>query len=1166
MASQEAALGAPPAELADARARVRIRTDFDATLIVEAAAGAGKTTALVGRIAGALAAGAASLDRIVAVTFTDKAAGELKLRLRGEIERARRAADDAAARGRLDDALRKLEEARIGTIHSFCADLLRDYPVAAGVDPEFAVAGDDEAEEMIEQAFERWFERALAAPGEGLRRILRRRDPGDRDGPRPALLAAARDLIEWRDFDCDWADEPFERDSAIDGLVAEIAELGELARAGDPQDWLARALDQIARPIAEATRLERVRPRDYDALEHALTALLGGADGRWRWRGGGEFFGEIRRAPILERRDALRARLAEFRDRAGANLAPLLRRELWPVVAEYQEIKRREGRLDFLDLLLTARDLIRRDAAVRGELQRRFTHILVDEFQDTDPLQAEILMLLAADDPAVDDWRAARPAAGKLFLVGDPKQSIYRFRRADVALYETIKRRLIAAGAEIEYLTVSFRATPEPELQGMINSAFADAFAPPASAESQTQPSYVALKGFRRPYLDQPAIVALPAPNPYGDYGSITKWRIEESEADAIAAWIKWLVDESGWTVTEREAPNLRVPVRPRHVCVLFRRMNSHGRDVTRRYVRALEARHVPHVLVRGGSFHQREEIEALRNALGAIERPDDELLVFATLHGPLFAIADGPLLEYRATIGRLHPFAPPPDDLPERLPEIPAALAILRGLHHERNRRPIAETIARLLAATRAHAAIAIWPNGDQALANIARLMDIARRYDSRAGARSMRGFLEFLEDRGEREQAGDVPVVEDGAEGVRLMTVHRAKGLEFPVVILADSTCNETPTRASRFLDSERRLCALRIAGCAPRELLDREAEEMRREQEEAVRLLYVATTRARDLLVVPTVGDERREGWLARLHPVIYPDPRQARAPIERGGPGCPPFKAERAGFRPPNARQRGPGVTPGTHRPEAGAHRVVWWDTTLLELNVRETMGLRQESLLQADERQFRSEQSRIEHERWRERRAQALAAGATASRKIVPASQSAAIGASGAPESEAIEAIELPHAPDRPHGRRFGALVHAVMERARPDARRDAIARQAEYFARMTGSGADEIAAAVAAVAQALQAEPLRRAAAAAEVRRETPLSVVLDDGTLVEGLIDLAYMEMDAAGAQRWTVVDYKTDADLGARLDEYRAQVALYVRAIAMATGAPTRGIILRI
>ncbi len=1165
MDAQGEALAAAPAapELADRRARERIRNDLGATLIVEAAAGAGKTTALVGRIAAALAAGAARLDRIVAVTFTDKAAGELKLRLRAEIERARRTAAAPDERNRLDDALRKLEEARIGTIHAFCADLLREYPVAAGVDPEFAVAGDDEIESLIERAFGRWFERVLAAPDEGLRRILRRRDPADRAGPRPALLAAARELIEWRDFDCAWADEPFERERAIDALAGEIAALGELARAADAEDWLRRAIEEIARPIAEATRLERVRPRDYDALEHALTGLLGGADGRWRWRGGGDRFGAIERSAVIARRAALRQRLEEFRDCAGANLAPMLRRELWPVAGEYQQIKRREGRLDFLDLLLTTRDLVRRDAAVRGELQRRFTHIFVDEFQDTDPLQAEILMLLAADDCAVDDWRAARPAPGKLFLVGDPKQSIYRFRRADVALYQTIKRRLLGQGAEIVYLSASFRATPEPELQGMINAAFA----PLMPAETETQPAYVALEGFRPRFPAQPAIIALPVPRPYGDYGSITKWRIEESEADAIAAWIKWLVEASGWTVTEREAPERRVPIRPRHVCVLFRRMNSHGRDVTRRYVRALEARHVPHVLVRGGSFHQREEIEALRNALGAIERPDDELLAFATLHGPLFAIADGPLFEYRAMVGRLHPFAAPPDALPERLSEIPEALAILRGLHHERNRRPIAETIARLLAATRAHAAIAIWPNGEQALANVGRLMDMARRHDSRAGARSLRGFLEYLEDRAGREQAGDVPVIEEGAEGVRLMTVHRAKGLEFPVVILADSTCNETPGNAWRHLDSARRLCALRLAGCAPRELLERQADEMRREEEEAIRLLYVATTRARDLLVAPAVGDERRDGWLARLHPVIYPAPGSARTPLERGGPGCPQFTAELAVIRPGNARPRGPGVTPGLHRPEAGTHRVVWWDISLLELNVHETMGLRQERLLQADERGARSERSGAEHDEWRARRARTLAAGAVASRRIAAAGEIAAAD----PQADsagagAIEVIELPRAADRPRGRRFGALAHAVMERARLDADAAEIGRLAEYFGRMLGADAAEIGAAATAVAQALRSAPMRRAAAALELRRETPLALALDDGTLVEGVVDLAFLEAGADGERRWIVIDFKTDADLSARLGEYRAQAALYVRAIARATGAPASGILLRI
>ena len=1150
-------------ELADRRARERIRNDLGVTLIVEAAAGTGKTTALVGRIAAVLAAGATTLDRIVAVTFTDKAAGELKLRLRAEIERARRGEGaDPAVRARLDDSLRQLEEARIGTIHSFCADLLRERPVAAAVDPEFAVVGEDEIGELIERAFARWFERAVAEPGEGLRRILRRRDPGDREGPRRTLIAAARELIEWRDFDREWADDPFDRDRAIDALVEEIAALDELARTADAEDWLRRAVEEIARPIAEATRLERVRARDYDALEHALTGLLGGNDGRWRWRGSGERFGAAARSAAIARRAGLRARLEEFRDRAGANLAPLLRRELWPVVEEYQQIKRREGRLDFLDLLLMARDLVRGDAAARGEFQRRFTHIFVDEFQDTDPLQAEILMLLAADDPAVDDWRAARPAAGKLFLVGDPKQSIYRFRRADVALYQTIKRRLLGQGAELEYLSVSFRATPEPELQGMINSAFA----PLMPAEMPAQPAYVALEGFRPRFPAQPAIVALPAPRPYGDYGSITKWRIEDCEADAIAAWIKWLVEESGWTVTEREAPDRRVPIRPRHVCVLFRRMNSHGRDVTRRYVRALEARHIPHVLVRGGSFHQREEIEALRNALGAIERPDDELLVFATLHGPLFAIADGPLFEYRARAGRLHPFAAPPDALPERLAEIPEALAILCGLHHERNRRPIAETIARLLAATRAHAAIAIWPNGDQALANLMRLMDMARRYDGRLGARSLRGFLEQLEERAEREQAGDVPVVEEGAEGVRIMTVHRAKGLEFPVVILADSTCNETPGQAWRHVDAEQRLCALRLAGCAPRELLERQADEMRRETEEAIRLLYVAATRARDLLVVPAVGDERREGWLARLHPVIYPAPGTARTPLERGGPGCPSFKAELAGIRPRNANPRGPGVTPGSHRPEAGAHRVVWWDVSLLELNVHETMGLRQDRLLQADEERSRSDRSRAEHDEWRARRERALRIGAAPSRRIAAAAEIAAVETAEPAELQAIEVVELPRPADRPHGRRFGALVHAVLERAPLAADGAEIARQAEFFGRILGANGAEMAAVVPAVAAALESAPMRRAAAAIELRRETPLAITRADGTLVEGVIDLAFREQDADGGSRWTVIDFKTDADLGGRLDEYRAQAALYARAIARATGAAARGILLRV
>jgi ATP-dependent helicase/nuclease subunit A len=1151
--------GGAPAVLNDQRVRERIRRDLDTTLIIEAAAGTGKTTALVDRIIAVIASGAAALDQIVAVTFTEKAAGELKLRLRAAIEQARRdrANFDHVARARLTRGLEQLEEARIGTIHSFCADLLREYPIEARVDPMFEVAPDDVAERLFDAAFERWFQAALAAPGEGLRRVLRRRELVERGGPRPILRAAAEALNEWRDFDCPWQHESFERNRAIDDLVEEIIALGELAETAYPDDWLRRSLENIARPVREAIRLEPLQERDYDVLEDALLRLLRGNQRHWEWKGRGERFGDAARSEIFARRIALRRQLTEFCERTGANLAPLLRQELWPVLGYYEEQKRRTGRLDFLDLLFKARDLVRGHAAVRAALQQRFTHIFIDEFQDTDPLQAEILLLLAADDPAETDWQQVAPRPGKLFLVGDPKQSIYRFRRADVALYQNLKKRLCARGSALEVLSVSFRAIPE--IQQMVNAAFA-ALMP---QDSDTQPGYVPLKPFRPDAGPQPAIVVLPVPEPYSKYDRITDPQIEQSLPDAAAAFIAWLVQDSGWTVTERDAPARRVPVRPRHICMLFRRLNSYGRDVTRPYVRALEARHIAHVLVRGGSFNQREEVEALRNALAAIERPDDELCVYATLRGPLFGFTDGLLLRFRETCGSLHSFQRF-DGLPRELQEVADALEILRSLHRGRNRRPIADTISQLLTATRAQAAIAIWPTGEQALANLMRLMDLARRYEAHSGATSLRGFVDDLEARAEREQAGDAPVAEEGTEGVRIMTVHSAKGLEFPIVVLADLTCSETPQEARRFVDPSRRLCAQIIGGCAPRELLEHREEELRREGEEAVRLLYVAATRARDLLVVPAVGDERRAGWLARLHPVIYPAPAQALAPITRRPAGCPEFNSPLAGNRPTSVMLKDRGVAPGVHLPEAGEHRAVWWDCGTLKLDARESMGLKQMKLLEADASSKRSQAGKADYQQWRAAHQAMLRAGEQPSVKLAIATELASL----APRLELAEAAEvriseLPRAAERPHGVRFGTLVHAVLARVALDANRGEIVTSANFFGRMLGADGDEVAAAAEAVCGALASPVMDAARRAEQVQREAALAVMLEDGTLAEGIADLAFTER-SGDALQWVVVDFKTDLELAGRLDEYRTQLGLYLRAIRQATGAPARAILL--
>ncbi len=746
-----------------------------------------------------------------------------------------------------------------------------------------------------------------------------------------------------------------------------------------------------------------------------------------------------------------------------------------------------------------------------------------------------------------------RPSTGKLFVVGDPKQSIYRFRRADVALYEEVKHRLIAQGATLARLTVSFRAVPE--IQQAVNAAFA----PRLGGAGGGPRDYVPLSPFRDGPVTQPAVIALPVPAPYGDYGKVVEWKIAESLPDVTAAWIDWLVNASGWTVTERENPGERVPVAPRHVCILFRRFKSFGEDVTRDYVAALEARHLPHLLVGGSSFHEREEIEALRNALAAIERPDDEMSVFATLRGPLLALSDAQLLAWRERVGSLHPFRPVPAGLSPALTEVAGCLELLRDLHRGRNRRPVADTIARLLEQTRAHAALAIWPTGIQALANVSRLMDMARRAEQN-GIVSFRAFVEYLESEHEGSDTSEAPVLEQEGAGVQLMTVHKAKGLEFPVVVLADMTAKETLEHPFRWTDAPRGLTVQRLANCAPAELLEHGEEEMDRERKEAVRLLYVAATRARDALVVPVVGDERREGWLAALHPAVHPAPATARAP-RRDAPGAPPFGEDSVPLRPANVARPLASVMPGLHQPEAGAHRVVWWDPAVLALGARASIGLAQTRILEVDD-QGRSDVALARYEEWRAERAARIGRGTTPTRNVQAATEWVQDTVPD-PAAAGVQVLNARWPGERPQGRAFGTLVHVVMSVVGLDDDRAAIASHAEVQARLLAASAADRDAAVHVVSAALAHPLLRRAAAAGpgRCRREAALVGRLGDGTLLESVADLAFEEDEG-----WTVVDFKTDAELGARLELYRRQVALYATAVAEATGRPARGFLLAV
>ena len=1165
-------------ERSDEESRRLIREAVDDTLVVEAAAGTGKTTELIRRILRVIATGRADVRGIVAVTFTEKAAGELKLRLRQGLEEERGRVDEPEAAMRLEDAVQNLEEAHVSTIHGFCADLLRERPVEAGVDPIFRVLTEGQAEGLFNEAFVGWLQAQLEDPPEGVRRSLRRGSRGvrpgdtDEDGPIERLRRAAWELTEWRDFRGAWTRDPFDRAEAVARLIDLVHACADVSAgpsyAGDnlyvdtePVRRLSRELRNRPATGHGDTEPVSVPPRsvgDLDGLEAQVIDLRRNRDVIRARKGSGPTYAKgVTRAQVLDARDALMRALVDFQVRADADLAAALHAELLDCVDEYERLKAKAGALDFLDLLLRARDLVRTNAPVRRHFQARFKRIFVDEFQDTDPLQAELLLLLAADDPNETRWESVTPLPGKLFIVGDPKQSIYRFRRADVGTYLRVCQQLIDAGATPVELRKSFRGTPN--LQRAVNAAFR----PVMDGDPESlQARYVPLEPSRRDHLCQPSVVVLPVPEPYAQR-FVSARQIERSLPDAVGAYVAWLVERSGWTVTERRNPDVRVPLEARHICLLFRRFVSYGADVTRPYVEALEARGIRHLLVGGRALHNREEIETLRAALMAIEWPDDQLSVFATLRGSLFAIGDEELIEYHQAAHRFHPFRVP-DELPSHLHPIRDALVLLASLHRDRNRRPVADTVSTLLGRTRAHVGFVLRSGGEQALANVLHVAELARQYEMEGGM-SFRGFVETLQAEASARQAPEAPILEEGSDGVRLMTVHKAKGLEFPVVILADITARLAPSEPGRHIDWRRQVCALRVGGWSPADLNDARGSELARERAEGERVAYVAATRARDLLVVPAPGDGPYEGWIAPLDAAIYP--REDARRIQTLADGCPVFTSKDSVLTRPDGDPASMlTVCPGLHRvgPDDDAGAVVWWAPQELSLGAQASFGLRRDDLIVKDVSPAVLRRRLDAYAAWRTARDTAIATARTPSLDVQTATEWAASETGqGMDIDVTIESAAGEEA--RPGGPRFGTLVHALLAGVPlMTGDDDLLERLAEAHGRVLGADAEEVVAAGDVVRRVLRHPVMLGAARASEqglCYREAPVTWRLDTGVVVEGHVDLAYVDGEAV-----VVVDFKTDRELDEALDRYRRQVQIYAAAVGTALGRPARGVLMRV
>ena len=521
------------------------------------------------------------------------------------------------------------------------------------------------------------------------------------------------------------------------------------------------------------------------------------------------------------------------------------------------ERQRGLGLLDFDDLLGVARDLLLRHGP-RRYFQQRFRYLLVDEFQDTDPLQAELVFLLGEREPATDDWRRVDLQPGKLFLVGDPKQAIYRFRGADFDTYGAVERRLRELpGAEVVSIQVNFRTVPT--IIEWVNAAFAPLL---VRDEAGLQAPYAPLLPHRAESRDGPRVCVVEVDPLEGKQSRLEQRR---TEAKLIADLLAGL-DELGLEVCDRGAgAETARPARLGDVTILFPTFNGIGD-----YERALREAGVPYRVEGGRTYFQRDEVRDAVLGLRAVDDAAGELTVYGALHSSLFGFSDDDLLAFHLAGGRFNYLADQDESLSRDalFAAVLAAFSLLRGLHEGRNERPLDETLDLLL--RRAHLAEAQAAFGDgpeQAVANLDRLAALTEAYAAEPEA-TFHGLVRHLAESVTKAEIAESPVGEEGGF-VRLTTVHKAKGLEFPIVVLANAMSDRRGDgreggadlllqRATSSLE-----CSLRCEAGDGSGRFESASWTSAKERDKAAldeeykRLAYVACTRAADHLFVPAVA---------------------------------------------------------------------------------------------------------------------------------------------------------------------------------------------------------------------------------------------------------------------------------------------------------------------
>ena len=822
----------------------------DGSALVSAGAGTGKTSVLVERFVQAVLEDGVAVDSVLAITFTEKAAAQLTTRVRGRF----------AELGAREEA-RQAESAWISTVHGFCARVLRTHALAAGIDPEFRVLDAVEAERVALDAFDRALAEFLAGGLEDERlRLIAAHTPDRLADMLRTAYSHLRSQGQREPALPDPVKPPVggEREALASAAQAALREIG--ASEGKTVASAREKLERCAGLLNALAPGEIGEPADYAKLSFAggANALKGTACDEFR---------------------AAHEAWHELSVRHRAHSDHILLRDLMTRYGRlYTEGKRRRSGLDFDDLELLARDLLAGNEAVCNSYAERFTHVMVDEFQDTNPLQNELLGLLDRDN---------------LFRVGDERQSIYRFRHADVGLFREQRSAAAAEGRE-RSIAQSFRSRGEvlDAIDLVFEGLWGEEFRPlePGPDAWAAEPRV------------SPCVELLVTDRHKGRWDARFKAQIaagEEPFGSAMRGYTPWRAAEARLLARRVSELTTHGPFEYGEVVLLMRATTHIGA-----YERALEERGIPTYVLGGRGYWSQQQVGDLRAYLAALANPLDELALLSVLGSPfvglsldtlvILATARGSRRELWSALGAVAEG--------ESRAELPAADArriegFVERFRGERSAAPrvsIETLIDGVVTGSGYDRAILAMPAGDRRMANARKLMRMAREFEAEEG-RDLRRFIDFVAERDLiTEREGHAPLEAEDLDAVKLMTIHRAKGLEFPVVCVADLGKGGREDDAALRISDDGRL-GMRLASLGG-EASDSADLKLMKEQgklddeEEERRIFYVAATRAQEHLVLSGATDLEKLAPPAALEePMRWLWPALAPGLAEMGATG-------------------------------------------------------------------------------------------------------------------------------------------------------------------------------------------------------------------------------------------------------------------------------------